>query len=286
MERNSQDIDLLDVTIPVPRNTLIRLVPDYFTKTLGGPFYLPFDDSYFRKPPVVWGSWSGYYGDVKEDDIVQNADWIASDLKPYGFEYVLLDEGYDSGKNFRNDSGEAHCWIEKWDHAKFPHGPQWLTNHIKSRGLRASLRIVPNTYACAVEQHPDWYMRDKDGKIIQDYKTPALDSINPEVLAFLKKLFTILDDWGFDYYKFDGEFALPKYMPAIDTERLYDKTIDPILAYRKRLKLIRETIGPRVLVEGSPEGAPPMSEAVWELWSGTTPAIAPGASCFPLWRNR
>jgi len=26
-----------------------------------------------------------------------------------------------------------------------------------------------------------------------------------------------------------------------------------------------------------------MSEAVWELWSGTTPAIAPGASCFPLW---
>jgi hypothetical protein len=75
-------------------------------------------------------------------------------------------------------------------------------------------------------------------------------------------------------------------MPAIDTERLYDKTVDSIIAYRKRLKLIRVTIGPRVLVEGSPEGTPPMSEAVWELWSGTAPAIAPGASCFPLWRNR
>ena len=152
-------------------------------------------------------------------------------------------------------SGE-HYWTEKWNQKKFPHGPKWLTDYIKSKGLHPGIWIVPNAYAGAVEQHPDWYLRDREGKLILDYSTPALDSTNPEVLDFLKKEFTALDDWGFEYYKFDGEHALPKYVPAVDTNRLYDKSIDPIVAYRNRLKLIRETIGPERFIEGCPAGTP------------------------------
>jgi len=250
MQRNSQNPDLLDVTIPAPGNTLVRLVPDYFTKSLGVPYYVPFDDSYFRHAPMVWCSWDSYYHEVREEDIVRNTDWIAANLKPYGFEYVQLDDGYDRGKN-----GE-HYWIEKWDREKFPHGPKWLADYIKSKGLRPGLWLVPNAYAGAVPQHPDWYLRNKEGKIILDYDTPALDSTNPEVLDFLKKEFTTLDDWGFEYYKFDGEHALPKYAPPVDRERLYDKSVDPLVAYRNRLKLIRETIGPKRFIEGCPAGTP------------------------------
>jgi len=45
LERNPRDPDLLDVTIPVPGNTLVRLLPDYYKRTLGVPFYVPFDDT-------------------------------------------------------------------------------------------------------------------------------------------------------------------------------------------------------------------------------------------------
>ena len=38
MQRSRQDPNLLEVTIPVPGNTLVRLVPDYYTKTLGVPY--------------------------------------------------------------------------------------------------------------------------------------------------------------------------------------------------------------------------------------------------------
>jgi hypothetical protein len=250
MQRNSQDPALLDVSIPVPGNTLVRLIPDYYTKVLGVPFYVPFDDSYFSRPPMVWSSWTSYYEQVREEDIVRNADWIAANLKLYGFQYVQLDDGYDRGKN-----GE-HYWLENWDRQKFPHGPQWLANYIKSKGLRAGLWLVPNAYAGAVEQHPDWYLRDRSGKFVLDYHTPALDSTNPEVLDFLKKLFTTLGSWGFEYYKFDGEHALPKYVPSVDQDKLYDKSVDPLVAYRNRLQLIRETIGPKTFVEGCPAGTP------------------------------
>lgn len=250
LSRNQQNPDLLDVAVPLSGNTLVRLIPDYFTKTLGLPFYVPYDDSHFPTAPMVWSSWTSYYERVKEEDIVRNTDWIAAHLLPYGFQYVQLDDGYDRG------TGGQHFWTTNWDQQKFPHGPEWLANYIHSKGLHPGIWLVPNSYAGAVAQHPDWYLHYKNGKIVLDYNTPALDSTNPAVLDFLQKEMTALDDWGFEYYKFDGEHAVPKYVPGVDLDRLYDKTIDPVLAYRNRLELIRKTIGPSRFIEGDIAGTP------------------------------
>lgn len=250
MKRNNSNSALLDVTIPVPGNAMVQLMPDYFTKTLGVPFYAPFDDSRFPRAPAVWSSWTSYYADVTERDILRNTDWLAEHLKPYGFDYVQLDDGYDRGKD-----GE-HYWISNWDLKKFPHGPEWLAGYIKSKGLRPGIWIVPNAYAGAVAEHPEWYLRDKNGRIILDYHTPSLDSTNPKVIEFLKTMFSTLDKWGFEYYKFDGEHAMPRYVPAVDKTKLYDKAIEPLAAYRARLRAIRETIGPDRFVEGCPAGTP------------------------------
>lgn len=251
MRRNRQNSNLLDVSIPVPGNTLVRFIPDYFTKVLGLPVYVPFDDTHFPRPPMVWDSWSSYYEQVREKDIVRNTDWIAANLKAYGYQYVQLDDGYDRGKN-----GE-HFWISHWDTKKFPHGPKWLADYIRSKGLLPGIWLVPNAYAGAVKQHPEWYLHyKKNGKIVLDYSTPTLDSTNPEVLDFLKKEFTILDGWGFEYYKFDGEHDFLKYVPGIDLSKIADRSVDPIAAYRRRLKVIRDTVGPHRFIEGCPAGTP------------------------------
>lgn len=251
MQRKLRNPDLLDVRIPVQGNTSVRLIPDYFTRVLGVPAYVPFDDSYFRRAPMVWDSWSSYYEQVRENDIVRNTDWLAANLKPYGYQYVQLDDGYDRGKH-----GE-HYWIKNWDKAKFPHGPKWLTDYIKSKGLLPGIWLVPNAYAGAVEQHPNWYLYyKKSGKIVLDYSTPTLDSTNPDVLNFLQKEFTILDNWGFEYYKFDGEHDFLRYVPGIDLGKISNRTVDPIAAYRRRLKVIRETVGPHRFIEGCPAGGP------------------------------
>jgi len=250
LTRNRENQDLIDISIPVSGNATIRLLPDYFKQTLGVPFYVPYDDSRFKTAPTVWCSWTAYYADIREEDIVANTDWIADNLKGYGFQYVQLDDGYDRGPN-----GE-HYWIERWDKSKFPHGPEWLTRYIKSKGLHPGLWLVPNAYAGAVDSHPDWYLHFKNGGMVRDYHTPALDSSNPEVLAFLKKLFTTLRGWGFEYYKFDGEHAIPKYAPNVDLSRLYDNAADPMDVYRKRLAVIREAVGPDTFIEGCQAGTP------------------------------
>jgi len=250
MTRSALDPSLLELTLPVPGTSMVRVTPDYYTKVLGVPSYTPFDDSVFKRAPQVWCSWTSYYADVRESDIVNNADWLAENLAPYGFEYVQIDDGYDRGSK-----GE-HYWIENSDKEKFPHGPAWLAEYIKSKGLRPGLWLVPNAYAGAVQEHPDWYLHFKDGSIVRDYNTPALDSSNPEVLEFLRQLFGTLDGWGFEYYKFDGEHAIPKYAPNVDLSRLFAPDADPLEVYRKRVALIRDTIGPDVFVEGCPAGTP------------------------------
>jgi hypothetical protein len=250
LRRSERDDSLLDLKMPVPGNATIRLTPDYYTKVLGAPFYVPLDDTYFSAAPMVWSSWTGYYEDVTENDVVRNTDWLAKNLKPFGFQFVQLDDGYDRGKN-----GE-HAWIENWDKSKFPHGPQWLTAYIKSKGMRAGLWLVPNSYAGAVGEHPDWYVRSKDGVSVTDYDTPVLDSSNPEVLTFLKKLFTTLNDWGFEYYKFDGEGSIPQTMAELDRKKLYRGSSDPVAIYRDRLNTIRGAVGPHVFLEGCPAGMP------------------------------
>jgi hypothetical protein len=186
LRRHAEDHDLLEVTLPVPGNTKVRLIPDYYTKVLGLPLYVPFDDTYFKRPPMVWSSWTSYYGYVTEKDIVRNTDWIADHLKPYGFEYVELDDGYERGPE-----GE-HYWIENWNREKFPHGPKWLADYIKSKGLRAGLWIVPNAYAGARQgMLDDW----REGDEFRDTVFGAaatfplqngIESFDPE--AFIERL--------------------------------------------------------------------------------------------------
>lgn len=250
VKRDHQNQEQLDLIIPVPGRTFIRLIPEYYTRVLGLPVYSHFDDTSFPSAPLIWGSWTAYYSEVRESDIISNADWLSENLKPYGFQYVQLDDGYDRGKN-----GE-HYWIENWDRTKFPHGPEWLAGYIRSKGFKPGLWIVPNSYAGFFKEHPDWYLYDRSGKVIKDYSTPALDQTNPAVREWLGKLFTTLTGWGFEYFKFDGELSLPLNIPDVDKSRIYNKSIDPFTAYRERLKLIRSVIGPRTFIEGCVAGTP------------------------------
>ena len=61
---------------------------------------------------------------------------------------------------------------------------------------------------------PGLVLRDKHGQLVRDYNTPA-STDDPGVLDFLGTVHD-LRGWGFEYYKFDGEHALPHYVPRVE----------------------------------------------------------------------
>jgi hypothetical protein len=248
------------LSLPLVDGPEVRLIQDYYTKTLGLPYYTDFRNQYFPAAPVVWNSWTWFYSEVTEKGIVENVDWIAKNLAGYAPLNVTIDDGAERG-----EKGE-HYWTYNWDTKKFPHGGKWLAQYIKSKGLRAGLWVVPNAYAGAVKEHPEWYLRDTTGVMILDYNTPALDCTNPQVLDHLRSMFTTLKDWGFTYYKFDGEHALTAYVPSIDRSILYDPKKDPLEAYRNRARVIREAVGPETFIEACPAGTPLNGIGIWDAY--------------------
>ena len=45
-------------------------------------------------PPMGWNSWDSYAETVSESDTKANAAWMAEHLKSYGWEYIVVDEGW------------------------------------------------------------------------------------------------------------------------------------------------------------------------------------------------
>ena len=79
-----------------------------------------------RLNPIIngWCSWFVTYGDVTEQEILKHAEHVARELKPYGMEWIQIDDGYQTA--FGNWEGNS----------KFPHGMKWLASKIREQGLR------------------------------------------------------------------------------------------------------------------------------------------------------
>ena len=44
-----------------------------------------------QTPPMGWNSWDCYGAAVTEEDVRRNADYMARFLKPFGWEYRVVD---------------------------------------------------------------------------------------------------------------------------------------------------------------------------------------------------
>ena len=215
-----------------------RVLKDYYRDTLGVQFYQPIEKTRFPLPPSGWCSWYYYYQNIGEDEIKRNAEWIAAHLKDYGAEYVQIDDGWQA------DPAGSRDWTGV--RPSFPSGMAALASYIKSLGLIPGIWIAPHGQSneAVVKNHPGVFLFKPDG-------TSASDSwegkflVDPSTTAthrYLTDLFTRLSDWGYDYFKIDGQ-------PVVVDE--YGKTTqfmrhpgDPVELYRKTVDTIRSAIGP------------------------------------------
>jgi hypothetical protein len=101
---------------PIPRDQQIQLslpvVPGTSLSServmfSAGPDYLRELEAYgeavhrlhpFHFPPGAprgWWSWTAFYAGISEGEVLTNARWLAQHLKPLGYDYFHIDEGYD-----------------------------------------------------------------------------------------------------------------------------------------------------------------------------------------------
>jgi hypothetical protein len=192
-----------------------------------------------------WCSWFYTLDRVTEDEVLLNTAFAANHLRPFGLEYVQIDDGYQ--RTFGDWEGNE----------RFPHGMQWLAERIKASGFKPGLWIAPyviSEHSEVFRRHPDWLVRRRDGSLQRvgnwdDESSPAakgevvkrycLDITHPGAADWLRNLFeTIARRWGYEMIKID--FVAWSILAA---QRYHDPTVSAAEVYRRGLAIMRAAVG-------------------------------------------
>jgi hypothetical protein len=104
-------------------------------------------------PPMGWNSWDSYGRTLDEQSIKANARWMAQHLKKFGWQYVVVDEGWYLA-NLEKNGDDQRVRFEMDDYgryvpepARFPSAGKSrtfkpLADYLHSLGLRFGIHII------------------------------------------------------------------------------------------------------------------------------------------------
>lgn len=177
-------------------------------------------------PPMGWNSYDYYDTTVNEEQIKANALWMANHLKPFGWEYVVVDiQWYASRPGSMRDQYQyipfSHLEMDEYsrllpDPERFPSsadgkgfGP--LADFVHSLGLKFGIHIMRGIPRLAAHLHQPVKGTDAAADQIADAYSicgwnPDMYGVKdtPEGQAYYDSLLELYASWGVDFIKCDN----------------------------------------------------------------------------------
>jgi hypothetical protein len=184
-------------------------------------------------PPMGWNSYNSFGGAVHEDEVKANADYMAKNLKQYGWEYIIVDYCWyyphppgakvSNAPQFRLEDGAYVPWcsMDEYgrllpDPGKFPsskdgQGFKPLADYVHSLGLKFGIHIMRGIPRQAVWANTKILGTDAHAADIADQNSicPWLNHMYglKDAQAYYNSLITLYASWGVDYIKMDDMTA-------------------------------------------------------------------------------
>ncbi|MBR7027603.1 MAG: glycoside hydrolase family 27 protein [Bacteroidales bacterium] len=250
-------------------------------------------------PPMGWNSWDCYGPTVVESEVKANADYMAANLKKYGWEYVVVDIRWfvENDKAGGYNQTDPRYVIDEWGRYqpavnRFPSaadgkGFKELADYVHGKGLKFGIHIMRGIPRIAVDAKMP--VKGTDGITAdQIYNTEHLcawlrdnytvDATKPGAQEYYNSIFDLYASWGVDYIKID-DLSAPFY---------HEDEIDMI---RKAI----DQCGRPIVLSTSP-GATPVAAAqhvsthanlwrmvndVWDIWRDVTHLMRVAKDWYP-----
>lgn len=185
-----------------------------------------------REPAPVkpgWNSWDYYRWTITEDEVLENAGFIAADpVLSKRIKRIIVDDGWQ------------YCYGEWEANPLFPGGMQSLASKITKLGFEPGLWIAPTI----VEPHARIAQLDSGmlARGVSDLPCLAFscmkrfgfvfDPTRPEVNAWLHSLFARYADMGYRYFKLDflgTTLKAPRFAdPTVGKGEIIRRIVEPI----------------------------------------------------------
>lgn len=191
-------------------------------------------------PPMGWNSWICFGTSVTEAEVKANADFMAENLKQYGWEYVVVDAGwYAPGMVALDDYLNPHPdqLIDQWgrlivDAEKYPSAGaegsfKAVADYVHSLGLKFGIHIMRGIPVQAYEadtpikgtNHTAREIALTDSSCDWYYGFMHIDMSKPGAKEYYESLFELYASWGVDFVKAD-DLLSPEYAAA-DIEAIH-----------------------------------------------------------------
>ncbi len=173
-------------------------------------------------PPMGWNSWDSYGRTLDEKSIRANARWMAQHLKRFGWQYVVVDEGwYLANLDARGNDEKVRFQMDAYGRyvpvpARFPSAGQDFTfrplaDYLHSLGLKFGLHILRGIPREAVTRNlpiAGSSFRAADAANTSDVcpwnaYNYGLNPTHPAAQAYYDSLAHQYAAWGVDFIKID-----------------------------------------------------------------------------------
>lgn len=176
----------------------------------------------FEHAPMGWNSWDCYGAAVTEDTVRKNADYMATNLKKFGWEYVVVDiqwyEPFASTNDYHpfadismDEYGRAIPAENRFPSSKNGKGFAPLAEYIHSLGLKFGIHIMRGIPRQAVTKNVKIYGTDICARDIA--KTNSICYWNTDMYGvdptkkgareYYDSIFSLYASWGVDFIKCD-----------------------------------------------------------------------------------
>ncbi len=221
-------------------------------------------DIRLRPVPTGYCTWysSPHGGASDEVHLAELSEAAAEKLKPYGFDFVQIDDKWQEGER-RN--GPAKVFSTHKPTGPYPNGMKAAADNIAALGLTPGIWFMPfagDRDDPFFADHQDWFVKRADGTPYwARWGGTSLDMTNPAAQAYVRSIASRLaQDWGYRYFKMDGlwvgsatelTYVNNGYVEDDIGEAVFhDPSKTNIEAYRDGLKLVREAAGDDVFFLG------------------------------------
>lgn len=184
-----------------------------------------------KTPPMGWNSWDCYGPTVVEQEVKDNADYMAENLKDYGWEYVVVDirwfventksHGYNQKDPVYtvDKFGRYLPAVNRFPSAKKGKGFKVLADYIHNKGLKFGIHIMRGVPKYAVEHKlpikgtdgitaDQIYSSENQCAWLKDDYTILAD--RPGAQDYYNSIFELYAQWGVDFVKVD-DLSAPIY---------------------------------------------------------------------------
>lgn len=217
---------------------VLRFRPRFYQLHRGLRYYEPWTYQIWDKPIVGWCSWFAFFDQVTEQDVRRTADVMSEVLRPFGYEYLQIDDGYQRA------NGLPELWLKT--NERFPGGLAPLADYIRSKGLRPGIWTnAAFDQADYARQHADWFLKDASGQVAKgNWIGHPLDASAPGALdTLVRPIYRALRGMDWEYFKLDALRHLRYEGYNTFRDSLERKGVHPSDALRSYVSSVREEVG-------------------------------------------